>query len=79
MLGVLIFDALPGLFVGIGISMLLLLTARPAPNVAVLGRTPGAATVWVDRARHPGSIAEPGVLVVRVESGLYFANADHVR
>ena len=52
MLGVLIFDTLPGLFVGIGVSMLLLLYRSSSPNVAVLGRTPGAAGVWVDQARN---------------------------
>jgi MFS superfamily sulfate permease-like transporter len=29
-------------------------------------------------ARHPGARTEPGIVVARVESGLFFANADHV-
>jgi high affinity sulfate transporter 1 len=79
--GVLIFDTLPGLFLGIGVSMLLLLYRASRPNVAVLARMPGpmAEPLWVDQARYPESVLEPGVLVVRVESGLFFANADHVR
>lgn len=76
LLGVLFFDTLPGLFIGIGVSVLLLLYRSSRPNTAVLGRLDG---VWVDRVRHPRAVGVPGVLVVRVESGLYFANADHVR
>ena len=79
LLGVLVFDTLPGLFIGIGVSLLLLLYRASRPNVAVLGRTPGDARVWVDRDRHPDSVAEPGVVVVRVEGGLFFADVDHVR
>lgn len=60
LLGVLILDTLPGLFIGIAVSLLLLLYRASRPNVAVLGRV-------------------PGVSVLRVESGLFFANADHVR
>ncbi|GAA4921818.1 high affinity sulfate transporter 1 [Actinomycetospora succinea] len=77
MLGVLVFDTLPGLFIGIGISVLLLLYRASRPHIAVLGEAqPG---LWVDRERHADAAVTPGVAVVRVESGLFFANADHVR
>ncbi|MEV0646646.1 SulP family inorganic anion transporter [Phytomonospora sp. NPDC050363] len=76
MLGVLLFDTLPGLVIGIGISLLLLLYRSSRPNVAVIGR---AGDAWVDTARHDGAETFPGVVVARVESGLFFANADHVR
>ena len=76
--GVLLFDTLPGLFIGIGVSLLLLVYRSARPNVAVLGALPGGDT-YVDVARHPEAVTPPGVVVLRVESGLYFANADHVR
>jgi sulfate permease, SulP family len=79
LLGVLVFDTLPGLFIGIGISVLLLLYRASRPNVAVLGRTAGPDPAWVDLARHPAAARAPGVEVVRVEASLFFANADHVR
>ena len=41
MLGVLIFDTLPGLFIGIGVSLLLLLYRASRPRVAVLGQRAG--------------------------------------
>jgi SulP family sulfate permease len=77
--GVLIFDTLPGLFIGIAVSLLLLLYRASRPNVAVLGRVPGASHHWTDVARNPDNERVPGVVVLRVESGLFFANADHVR
>ena len=50
---------------------------RLAPNIAILGRTPAAA------GRTPtGSGIRPrtsGVVVLRVEGGLFFANADAIR
>jgi len=77
MLGVLVFDTLPGLFIGIGASALLLLYRASRPHLAVLGRS--AEGRWVDLERDPGARPVPGALVVRVESGLFFANADRVR
>jgi SulP family sulfate permease len=79
MAGVLIFDTLPGLFLGIAISLLLLVYRVSRPHIAVLGRVPGTADQWVDVERHPQDEPVPGVVVLRVESGLFFANAEHVR
>ena len=83
MLGVLVFDTLPGLFIGVGVSLGLLLYRASRPNVAVLEQVSGTdgdgggvfADVERQRSRHP----VPGVLVLRPESGLFFANADAVR
>ena len=74
--GVLVFDTLPGLFIGIGVSLVLLLYRASRPNVAVLGRLPDGH--WVDVARAEAE-PEPGVVALRVEAGLFFANAEHVR
>lgn len=79
MAGVLIFGTLPGLFVGIGVSLLLLIYRASRPYVAVLGRTPGPAGTFLDSDRHDDAQVPAGVVVLRVESGLYFANADAVR
>ncbi len=76
MLGVLLFDTLPGLLIGIAVSMLLLVYRSSRPHVARLGRHGRA---WVDVDRHPDATGPDGTVVVRVESGLYFANADAVR
>jgi MFS superfamily sulfate permease-like transporter len=77
LLGVLVFDTLPGLFIGIAMSLLLLLYRASRPYVARLGRLPG--DVYADVRRHPESVAPEGIALLRVEAGLYFANADAVR
>ncbi|MGN6588503.1 MAG: SulP family inorganic anion transporter [Solirubrobacterales bacterium] len=77
MLGVLVFDTLPGLFIGIGISLLLLLYRASRPYVAVLGQVGEGR--FEDLDRHPDARSVPGVAVLRIESGLFFANADGVR
>ena len=79
MLGVLVFDTLPGLFIGIGVALLLLLYRASRPHVAELGTLPGAPGEFGDVRRHPEAARTPGVAVLRVESGLFFANADPVR
>ena len=77
MFGVLVFDTLPGLFIGIAVSLTLLLYRASVPNVAELGRLPSGQ--WADMARGHDAAPEPGIVVLRVEAGLFFANADHVR
>jgi SulP family sulfate permease len=72
MFGVLIFDTLPGLVIGIAVSMTLLLYRASRPHVARLVRSG-------DADRHPDLRPVESILVIRVESGLFFANADHVR
>ena len=79
MLGVLFFDTLPGLFIGIATSLLLLLYRASRPHVAELGKVPGTPDQYGDRDRHPENVTVPGVVVERVEGGLFFANADTVR
>jgi sulfate permease, SulP family len=76
MLGVLVFDTLPGLFIGISISLLLLLYRASRPYVATLGEFHGT---YVDITRQPEAERVDGIAIVRVEGGLYFANADAVR
>lgn len=78
MLGVLVFDTLPGLVIGIAVSILLLLYRTSRPHIAHLGRT-AESGIWTDLARHPDVASDPYYLVLRVEGGLFFANADHVR
>lgn len=78
MLGVLVFDTLPGLFIGITVSLVLLLYRASRPHIARLARGSDRGS-WLDLDRHPDLPTDPAVLVLRVESGLFFANADHVR
>jgi SulP family sulfate permease len=79
MFGVLVFGTLPGLFIGIGVSFLLLLYRASRPHIALLGKVPGSLDQYGDMHRHPENIVPDGVSVLRIEAGLFFANADAVR
>jgi anti-anti-sigma factor len=45
----------------------------------VLGKVPGTAGQYGDLERHPENQQLPGIVILRVESSLFFANADAVR
>ena len=79
LLGVTVFDTLPGLFIGIGVSLLLLIYRASRPYVAILGREPRREDRYSDIDRHPDNELPAHVAVLRIESGLYFANADAIR
>ena len=53
--------------------------SRAASAARKSARAAGPDPAWVDLTRHPAAERTPGVEVVRVEGGLFFANADHVR
>jgi high affinity sulfate transporter 1 len=79
LLGVLVFDTLPGLVIGIVVSALLLIYRASRPHIAELGKVPGTRSQYGDVERHPENHPVAGVVVLRVEGGLWFANADEVR
>ncbi len=79
LLGVTVFDTLPGLFIGITVSLLLLIYRASRPYIATLGKTPGPDGHYRDIERHPDARPPEHVAVLRIEGGLYFANADAVR
>ncbi|WP_203237633.1 SulP family inorganic anion transporter [Streptomyces sp. CdTB01] len=78
MLGVMVFDTLPGLFIGIGVSLLLLLYRSSRPVISEMGQLPGNGP-FAALDRHTESRRIPGVVVLRVEAGIYFANAERIR
>ncbi|MGW4170993.1 STAS domain-containing protein [Streptomyces chartreusis] len=73
-----VFDTLPGLFIGIGASLLLLLYRSSRPVISELGQLPGNGH-FAALDRHADSRRIPGVIVLRVEAGIYFANAERIR
>jgi high affinity sulfate transporter 1 len=79
LLGVLLVDVLEGMIIGLLASVLLTLYRSSRPHVASLGRRNNLPGVYADRARNPDVARVPGVLIVRVDAPLYFANALTVR
>jgi MFS superfamily sulfate permease-like transporter len=74
MVGVLTTDALSGLLIAAVLSLIALLYRASRPALVVLGRMPGTET-FVDVARHPEAESVEGALVLRVDTPLYYFNA----
>lgn len=77
LLAVLVLGVLHGLLVAIGVSLLLTLRQLSEPNVSVLGRLRDSHD-FVDVSQHRDATPLPGVLIVRPEVPLFFANTERV-
>lgn len=73
----LVVGVLAGVLIGIGLSMLWLISVTTRPNLPLLGREPGT-QVFRDLSDHPDGLEEDGVVVVRVDSGLFFATSEAI-
>ncbi len=73
-LGVLSVGVLLGVVVGIVLSLLWLIQVATRPTMPILGREPGT-QVYRDLVEHPGDETDPGVAVIRLDGGLFFATA----
>lgn len=74
---VLVLGVLDGLLVSVAISVLLMLKQMSAANIQILGRIDGGHD-FVDVQRHPAAEIVPGVLVVRPDEALFFANVERI-
>ena len=81
--GVLLFGLLIGLAIAVGLSLLALVYRAYRPSYAVLGRAPGAVDDERFRFRgvedHPDAQTFPGLVILRVDGELFFANAHWFR
>jgi sulfate permease, SulP family len=77
--GVVILDILPGLIIGVVTSLVLFVYVASRPPISVLGQEPGAPGVFVDVRRHPEAVPPSGVLIVRPDAPLFYANAEAIR
>ena len=64
-----------GIIIAVVASLLVVLSQTARPHTAILGRVPGT-TSFRNVDRSPGVLTTPGVIVLRVDAPLYFANAD---
>ncbi|CAD5377921.1 SulP family inorganic anion transporter [Pseudomonas sp. OF001] len=72
---VLLLGVLAGLLVAVGVSVLMTLRGFSLPRVSMLGRL-GEGHDFVDLRAHPEAVAVPGLLILRPEAPLFFANAE---
>jgi sulfate permease, SulP family len=77
--GVLFIDVLQGMIIGLLASLLLMVYHSSRPHVSLLGRVPGMPGVYSSLERHPENTAIPGLLIVRLDGPIYFANALTIR
>ncbi|MCB9674407.1 MAG: solute carrier family 26 protein [Alphaproteobacteria bacterium] len=62
-----------GILVGVAASLLWFIWSTSRPHLAVLGELPGT-TVYRNVERYPEARTTPGVVAIRVDAPLYFAN-----
>jgi MFS superfamily sulfate permease-like transporter len=74
LLGVLLIDVLEGMIIGLGASLLFVVFKASRPHVSFLGREPDEPGVFSDLSRHPDNSPVPGVLIVRPDAPLFYAN-----
>jgi SulP family sulfate permease len=77
--GVIVLDVLPGLVIGVGASILLLVYRASQPHISMLGAEPTNPGIYVDVKRHPEAVPVPGILVVRPDAPLRYVNAQNLR
>jgi len=78
LLGVLASGLLRGIFIGVIISLFLLLKRTSKPNVVLLGHIPNS-DKFLDITKHTDAQIIPDTLIFRVESSLLYFNIDYVR
>jgi sulfate permease, SulP family len=71
---VIVFGMLDGLLAAIAFSLAMLLHSLSSPRLSVLGRM--GAHDFVSVARFPQALCTPGILIMRPEEPLFFANAE---
>jgi high affinity sulfate transporter 1 len=75
LLGVMTFGILPGVVIGVALSIIWLVASSALPYIPELGRKPGTQTFF-DLKEHPEGQTYPGLAVLRFDGGLFFVNAD---
>jgi high affinity sulfate transporter 1 len=78
MLGILFFGVIQGILIGVVLSLLMLISRASKPAIRRLARDPRS-DAYLDADRHEGLEESSGVLVVRVDGPLFFADADRFR
>jgi sulfate permease, SulP family len=73
--GVLLIDVLEGMMIGLLASLAFVIYRSSRPHFSSLGRVPGVAGAYSDLSRHPENVPVPGVLIVRLDAPMYYANA----
>ncbi|KAK2659662.1 hypothetical protein Ddye_006195 [Dipteronia dyeriana] len=67
-----------GLLIAVSISFAKILLQVTRPRTAILGKVPRT-TVYRNIQQYPEATKVPGVLIVRVDSAIYFSNSNYIK
>ncbi|RAL54835.1 hypothetical protein DM860_013531 [Cuscuta australis] len=67
-----------GVLIGVGVSLAFVIHESANPHIAVLGRLPGT-TVYRNIQQYPEAYTYNGIVVVRVDAPIYFANISYIK
>lgn len=67
-----------GVLVGVGFSLAFVIHESANPHIAVLGRLPGT-TVYRNIRQYPEAYRYNGIVVVRIDAPIYFANISYIK
>lgn len=76
--GVVLFGPLPGLGIAIATSLLAIIYRSSAPRMEVLGRIGGEKAAWGRLRGHTSRREVPGIVVIRLDAPLFWANASAI-
>ena len=71
----LLVGVLAGVMIGIGLSLIWLISVATRPRMPLLGRKPGT-QAFRELDEYPGDERFPGIVVLRLDGGLFFATSD---
>ena len=78
LIGILFSDVMVGLTLAVWLSLIIVLYSASRPTLAVLGEVPEKPGAFADLARHPECLEIPGLLILRIDSPLYYFNVNYV-
>ncbi|CAA7389572.1 unnamed protein product [Spirodela intermedia] len=67
-----------GVLVGVGSSLAFVIHESANPHIAILGRLPGT-TLYRNIAQYPEAYTYNGIVIVRVDAPIYFANISYIK
>lgn len=67
-----------GVLVGVGASLAFVIHESANPRLAFLGRLPGT-TVYRNIQQYPEAYTYHGIVIVRIDAPIYFANISHIK
>ncbi|KAJ7289920.1 hypothetical protein O6H91_22G002400 [Diphasiastrum complanatum] len=77
-LGVFFISVEIGLLIAVGISLAKVLLHVTRPHTAILGNIPGT-NIYRNIQQYPDASRVPGILVIRIDSSIYFSNSNYIR